>query len=76
MLREEGRPPKGLAQYSLDQLVSGVGFSNWNEFLRSNPLPDRLPRFAASDKAMKRIDEKVVKRLSDGGGRQLQLELF
>lgn len=76
VLREEGRPPKGLAQYSLDQLVSGVGFSNWNEFLRSNPLPDGLPNFAASKKAMKQIDEKVVKRLSNGGGRQLQLELF
>ncbi len=76
VLREEGRPPDGLAQFTLDQLVVGVGFENWNGFLRNNPVPEGLPDLAASYKAMKQIDEKVAKRMGECRSRQLQLPLF
>lgn len=56
--------------------MAGVGYSNWNAFLRYNPVPNGLPSYVKDHLAMKRIDELVMKRLSATQGRQLELPLF
>jgi hypothetical protein len=74
VLCEEGRPPLMLSQHTLDQLVKGIGYSDWNELLRNNPLPEGLPPNIKTKKSEQRLEALVQKCLAKRHGTQLALE--
>jgi len=73
VLRENGPPPDRLSQHTMDQLVKGLGYCNWNEFARTNPLPEGLPLVVKSKKMDRRVEELVLQRLTKRPGIQLEL---
>lgn len=65
VLREKGHEHRSLSQHTMDQLVRYVGYSDWNDFLRKNPVPDGKYYDLQKLKARKLLEELVEKRMGE-----------
>ena len=74
ILCEDGLPPPSLLQHTLNELVRGVGYRDWNAFIRANPVPEGLPPNIKKKKLEMQLEESVQKCLKKWCSAQLALE--
>lgn len=63
VLNEKGQERLNLSQHVLDELSRCVDYSDWNAFLRTNPLPPELHATMSQSKRNKRTSKLVAQRM-------------